>query len=127
VIKNANNYTLSQNAGTLPNMQDAMLDWFQKLTFIRIVKKVVNFNLVEVEEFDSFQGVRQPLSAQQLQMKPEGQRAWKCEMIHSFPDLVLKPDDQIKFNGVKYRVKEKTDDTEYGYIEYHIVQDFQQC
>jgi hypothetical protein len=124
-IHNASDTLLTANPGTLPNVQEAMASWFQTLTFTKIVKTVVNFNAVEVRTNFAFQGVRQPFTSQQLMMKPEGQRKWKWEMIHAYPDLVLQPDEIIIFNGLNYRVMQKYDYTEYGYVQYDIVQDYQ--
>lgn len=123
-ILNARDVLLSANPGTLPNVQDAMTSWFQVLTFTKIKKEIVNFQLVETSESTTFCGVRQPFTAQQLSMKPDGQRNWKWETIHAFPNLILKPDDVIVFSGCVYRVMQKTDYKEYGYIEYQIVQDY---
>lgn len=123
-IKNANKIPLNQNPGTLPNMQGAMLDWFQILTFTQIKKVVENFNLIEKTYSTSFQGVKQPFTAQELMMKPEGQRSWKWFTIHAFPDLVLTTDEIINFGGENYRVMQKSDFTEYGYVMYQICQDY---
>lgn len=126
MIKNAADVLLTANPGTLPNMQSAMGNYFQPLVFTQIQKKVGDtFTLVEQTVKTNFMGVRQPLTGQQLQMKPEGQRQWKWERIHAYPDLVLGVDDQIMFGSVQYRVTDKFDFTEYGYVEYHIVQDYQ--
>ncbi len=124
MIQNASDTPLDENPGTLPNMQSALLSYFQPLTFTQIVKTVENFNLVETLTDFSFLGVRQPFTAQQLVQKPEGQRAWKWETVHSLPNLSLLPDDIIIFKSVSYRVMQKFDWTEYGYIEYHIVENY---
>lgn len=123
-IFNAGDRKLTQNPGTLPNMQSAVLDYFQPMMFTRIVKTVENFNVVEKPASYYFQGVRQPFTKQQLMMKPEGQRSWKWEMIHALPSLILNPDDIINFNNVTYRVMGKLDYAEYGYLQYEIVQDY---
>lgn len=125
MIFSASSVPLNQNPGSLPNMQDALTDWFQPLYFTQIVKTVVNFQVVETPTITQFMGVRQPFSAQQLMMRPEGQREWRWEMIHCYPSLVLRPDDIITFNNVNYRVMHKWDYTEYGYIQYDIVQDYE--
>lgn len=124
MIYNAGDIPLDRNPGTLPNMSDALFSLFQPMTFRKISKTQVNFETVEVETGYSTYGVRQPFTPQQLAMKPEGQRAWKWETMHSLPDIELIPDDVIVFNSVRYRVMQKLDWKEYGYIEHHIVQDF---
>jgi hypothetical protein len=124
MIRNASSIPLSANPGTLPDVSGALADWFQPLTFTQIVKTVVNYQAVETETSTTFMGVRQPFSAQQLLMRPEGQRKWKWETIHAYPDLTLDVDDIITFSGVKYRVMQKSNWAEYGYVEYAIVEDY---
>lgn len=123
-IFNASSVLLNQNPGTLPNVSRALLNWFQPLNFVTIVKTVVNFAVVETLTTVNFLGVRQPFTPQMLLMKPEGERQWKWETIHALPGLILSPDDIITFLGVNYRVMQKLDWKEYGFVEYHIVQDY---
>ena len=108
----------------LPDVSDALLDWFQNMTFDLISKAITDYDLTETATTISTKGVRQPFSAQQLSIKPEGQRAWKWETLHCLPNVKLNPDDVVVFNGVRYRVMEKLDYSEYGYLEYHIIQDY---
>lgn len=123
-IFNASSVLLNQNPGTLPNVSRALLNWFQPLNFVTIVKTVVNFAVVETLTTVNFLGVRQPFTPQMLLMKPEGERQWKWETIHALPGLILSPDDIITFLGVNYRVMQKLDWKEYGYVQYDIVQDY---
>lgn len=123
-ISNAKDTLLNQNSGTLPNMSDALLDWFQKMTFTRIVKNIVNFQVVETPTNTDFQGVWQPSSPQALLMKSEGQRQWKWFTVHADPSLHLDPDEIITYLGTQYRVMNKLDYTEYAYIEYELIQDY---
>ena len=111
-------------SSNLPNVGSALLEWFQAMTFTRVVKTVVNFKAKEVETNFVFRGVRQPFTAQQLNQKPEGQRDWLWEKVHAEPSLILNIDEIIYFNSVKYRVMRKADWKEYGYVEYDIVQDY---
>lgn len=124
MIINGKDKTLSQ-INNLPNMSETIKNWFQNLTFKKIVKSIVDYQAVETETIISTKGVRQPFSPQQLKVKPEGQRAWKWETLHCLTNVVLVPDEIVEFNSIRYRVIEKKDYTEYGYIEYEIVQDFQ--
>lgn len=123
-ITNAGDSRLFQNPGTLPDMSTTLLEWFQPMIFKQIVKSVVDFQNVETPTDINFQGVMQPLTEQQLRMKPEGQRSWKWNLLHAEPGLPLKPDDAITYQGQQYRVMSKKDYTQYGYTEYHLVQDY---
>ena len=124
IFKNAASTPLNENSGTVPNVEVAMLNWFQKMTFTRVIKTQENFLTIETAEDFNFQGVWQPFTAQQLSMKPEGQTAWKWFTVHAQVGLILIPDEVITYLGTQYRVMEKTDYKEYGYVEYHLIQDY---
>lgn len=110
------------NYSGLPQMGEVLPSWFQTLTFTLVTKSLVDYEVQEVLATITTQGVRQPMTAQDLQIKPEGQRAWKWETLHCLPNVKLKIDDIVIFDNVKYRVKERWDWSEYGYLEYHICQ-----
>lgn len=123
MIMNGKDFKIGAQSN-LPDVSDALLDWFQNMTFDLITKAITDYDLTETATTISTKGVRQPFSAQQLSIKPEGQRAWKWETLHCLPNVKLNPDDIVVFNGVRYRVMEKLDYSEYGYLEYHIIQDY---
>lgn len=109
----------------LPQMGEVLPSWFQPMTFTLVTKSLVDYEVQEVLVTVTTQGVRQPMSAQELAIKPEGQRGWKWETIHCLPNVKLKLDDIIIFDTVKYRVMQKWDWSEYGYIQYEICQDYE--
>ncbi len=121
-IQSAKNLPLA--GSTLPNVADAMYGWFQSLIFTRVVKTIVDYQAVETKTNYSFYGVKQPFTAQQLMIKPEGQRKWKWFTVHAEITLILVPDEIIYFGSENYRVMQKLDYKEYGYVEYHLVQDY---
>ena len=124
-IFNASSVPLDQNSGTLPNVGDAMLDYFQAMTFSTVVKAVQQGGtVVETPTPVTFQGVWQPLSPRAVEMKPEGQRKWNWYRCHADPSLGLKPDDVVTYLGVQYRVMGKWDFSLYGYNEYQLVDDY---
>lgn len=123
-VSNANTVKLDEQPGTLPNLQGGVLNYFRQLTFTTIKKTVVNFQLVEVPVSFNFMGMVQPMGAQKLMMKPEGQRHWVWNTIHAFPSLELTTDEIITISCVNYRVMQKFDYSTYGYVEYHVVQDY---
>jgi hypothetical protein len=124
MIKNGSNILLNQNAGTLPDVSSAMHGWFKKMTFYRVTKTIIDFELVENSEAFDFLGVWQPLSARQIAYKPEGQRAWKWFQVHAEPSLALIPDEVISYQGTQYRVKGVSNYDEYGYTKYDLIEDF---
>lgn len=110
----------------LPNLSNPVRAYMQNLTLVKITKEIVDYEEKEVQTVIKTKGVRQPLPPQELEILSRGQRAWKWECLHLLPNVDLKPDDVVLFKGNKYRVKDKYDCSEYGYIEYLIAQDFEE-
>lgn len=123
-IQNGFSTNLDQNPGTLPNVADVMLDWFQGMTFELVVKAVVNSILTETTTPLAFRGVIQPFKPQNLEIKSVGERDWSWYMLHSDINLALSTDDVVIYLGKQYRVMEKLDYTPYGYLEYHLILDY---
>lgn len=125
VIANGKNRPINTQAGTVPDVSGAMTDWFQPMIFTTIVKEVEGFQSVETPTEIPFQGVIQPFTERQLLLKPEGQRAWTWHLLHADPSLKLEVDDVVDYLGVQTRVMSRKDYTLYGYVEYHLVQDWE--
>ena len=109
----------------LPQVGEVLPSWFQTMTFDVVTKTIVNYEVKETLTTITTQGVRQPMSAQQLSIKPEGQRAWRWETLHCLPDVKLQVDDIVIFDSIKYRVMQRWNWAEYGYLEYHICQAYE--
>ena len=80
-----------------------------------------------VESSFTFQGTVQPLSAEQLELKPEAQRSFEWLQIHvefsTKPDYKnLKVGDKIIYNDTPYRINGKKDYTLNNYVEYHAME-----
>lgn len=123
MISNAKDKGL--NYSGLPQVGEVLPSWFQTLTFDLVTKSLVDYEVQEVLTTIKTKGVRQPMSAQQLAIKPEGQRGWRWETIHCLPDVKLNLDDIIIFDNIKYRVMQRWNWAEYGYLEYHICQAYE--
>lgn len=124
-IPNAANRPLFDKAGSVPDVSGAMTDYFQTMVFTRLTKTVTGFQAVETADPIVFQGVIQPFTERQLLLKPEGQRAWSWFWLHADPVLTLQVDDVVLYKGVQTRVMARKDYVLYGYVEYHLVQDWQ--
>lgn len=123
-IGNAKNTPLNVKTGTIPNMGDALRDWFQFMVFGVVQKILLGFQVVEVAVPTAFIGVIQPFTDRRLQLLPEGQRAWSWFTVHSDPVLRLQVDDVIVYRCKRYRVMSRINHTIYNYIEYSIVEDW---
>lgn len=123
-IQNGKDTPLNVRTGTVPDMSGALTDWFQPMVFTTVVKETDAFQVVETPTAINFQGVIQPLSARQLAIKPEGERAWTWLMLHADPQLTLQVDDVVNYLGKQTRVMGRKNYTLYGYVEYELVQDW---
>ena len=110
--------------GNLPNMGDALENWYQTMTVSIVTKSLTNYQVVESLNTFSIQAVRQPMSSRDLQIKPEGQRAWNWETLHVKGDDVFNVDDIVLFNNKEHRIMQKWNWSEYNYNEYHMVEAF---
>lgn len=109
----------------MPQMGHVLDGWEVPLTLIKIIQDVEEGDLAYKEERFNFMGVFQPMSMEQLQLLPEGQRSWSHYWIHcKSGQLNLETADKIIFNNKMYKVIEKKDYSLNGYVEYHIVTDY---
>lgn len=123
-IVNANTKTLKQVTGALPNVSEVIVSWFQPMTFKTLTQNIVDFKNVPLVNEIKSEGVIQPFTSKDLQVKPEGQRAWAWYMLHCLPDVVLKVGEYVLIDDVKYRVMKMTDYSDYGYFEYDVIEAF---
>lgn len=123
-IQNGKNTPLNTNSGTVPNVNGAMLQWFQPMIFTAVTKIVVGGEVIETGTPINFRGVIQPLSNRDLLIKPEGERAWTWYMLHADPSLSLNVDDVVNYLGQQTRVMARKDYRLYGYIYYELIQDY---
>lgn len=123
-IQNGCNVPLNIGQGTIPNMMETIRDWFQIMTFTQIVKTVQGFEVVETPTITTFRGVIMPYSERTLYLMPEGERAWSHFMLFTDPVLKLEVDDIVTLFNKQTRVLGKLDYTLYGYVQFHLVQDW---
>ncbi len=124
VIGNGKNIPLNVQAGSIPNVGGAMLDWFQPMVFGIVTKEIDGFQVYETKTSISFQGVIQPFTDRQLSIKPEGERAWTWLWLHADPSLTLDVDSVVTYLNKQTRIMSRKDYTIYGYVVYQLVQDY---
>lgn len=124
MITNGKDKKIDESALGLPDLGPAPLSLFNKITVGIIQKRQIDGLTREIPVPKESQGVIQPLSAQEVAIKPEGQRTWKWYMLHCLPDLILKPDDTVTYRNEKYRVMGKEDFSDFGFLYYELCQDY---
>ena len=123
-IPSANRLSVSEAATGLPSVAGTLQGWFRALTLGRVTKSVVEGEIKEVTQELNCRGVVQPFGPRELKLKPEGERSWNWQMLHTTPDIALKDDEKIFYKGTPFRVMGQQDFSEYGYITYELVQDY---
>lgn len=109
----------------MPQMRVAFGGWQRKITCVRRQQSVVA-GLVEYTDYPfSFRGTMQPLSEKAITLKPDGQRAWAWYQLHCQAPCALNTNDQIIITGQIYKVMAMKDYSLNGYLEYHLVKDYQ--
>ena len=78
----------------------------------------------EIPVFHHTKAVKVPLKPQELLVKPEGERHWKWYDIFTIPNFIAHVDDVILFGVGRYRIMEREDYREYGFIRYGIIEDY---
>ena len=112
--------------GQFPQMGEVLDGWEFPLTLIKIKQNIVEGDVATQEEKIDFLGVWQPLRDEQLQFLPEGQRSWSWYWIHAKSGtLNLQTGDKIIFQNKRFKVMNVKDYSLNGYIEYQIIEDFQ--
>lgn len=111
----------------MPNMANTLNGWEVPLTLEKITQSIVDGDVQKATEKINFLGVFQPLRDEELQSKPEGQRSWSWYWIHAKSGtLNLQTQDKIIFEGNRYKVMSVKDYSLNGFIEYHIIRDYEQ-
>lgn len=110
----------------MPQMNTTLQGWEVPLTLVRITQNVVDGDVENTETVINFKGVWQPFSMQQLSLLPEGQRSWSHYWIHTKSgELDLKTADKFIFENQRYKVIEIKDYHLNGYMEYHVILDYE--
>lgn len=104
----------------------AFSGWTSKITLLKHTENIVD-GLVKITQTPiCFSGTIQPLTAQEISLKPEGQRSWTWLQIHCLSRAMdLIPGDRLTWDGDIYKVMAQNDYSLNNYIEYHVVRDYQ--
>lgn len=117
---------LNQLSG-MPQMSAAFSGWTISISLKKITQTVVNGFVQNAETDLTIKGIWQPLSPDEIALKPDGQRSWEWIWLHvEGKTLLFKTNDRIIRNGIKYKIMAVKDYTLNNYSEYHLVLDYQE-
>jgi len=140
-LKNAANIPLNVKNGTIPQMDEALHNWLQPMTFIQVSKyQSGGMNIesaIATQPWTApdgttiqgvtvnFQGIWIPRT-RQLVMKKEGQRRWSNVDVIAQTQLPLKNDDCVIYpvTNTQYRVMDAFPMALYGFYKYYLMEDF---
>lgn len=111
---------------TIPKIQDAFTGWETDITLVTISQVIDDRGIsIDTETPINFRGVIQPLSPEQLKVKPEGKRSWNSWQVHTHIDLNLSTGDKVIYLGKSYEVEALLDYSLNNYYEYHLLKDYE--
>lgn len=123
MIISAKNNKLTNVNPSLPNMANTIKSWFLAISFK--IKKRERQGIDYVESTESVintMGVVQPLTMEELRIKPEGCRSWEWLLIHCLPDVELNVNQYIEYDGKTYKVMASKNFEKYGYRRYTVLE-----
>lgn len=112
----------------MPQMGAAFDGWKSKLSLKKITQSIVNGLVQSSESTISAQGTWQPLSAEEIALKPDGQRSWEWFDLHiEGASVIFSTNDRVIYGGKTYKIMAIKDYTLNNYSEYHLVFDYQEA
>lgn len=111
---------------SIPNVSGALRGWTKKIPVIIIFQEIVDHKKVESESPAVKLEINlQPMPFEQIEKKPEEQRSWKWYSLWVRFGALLKTDDKIIIENVKYRIMKSGNWRDGGYQFYEVIEDYQ--
>ena len=121
------NIKINQLSANLPDVSEVMNGWEVSMTANYVTQAVVDGAVVDTEVNKPIKGIMQPLKAEEIALKDEGQRSWDWYQVHIRETVYgeLFTTQILIINSVPYKIKAKKDWVLNGYREYHAIRDFE--
>ena len=121
------NIKINQLSANLPDVSEVMNGWEVSMTANYVTQAVVDGAVVDTEVNKPIKGIMQPLKAEEILLKDEGQRSFDWYQVHVRDDVYgeLFTTQILIINSVPYKIKAKKDWVLNGYREYHVIRDFE--
>lgn len=122
--------TFMDQIAPLPNMSDAIRDWFKPLSVGKVTPIINEAGKVESSvSYCETAGFIQPdKDGERLARLPGGNRSWKYWVFYSNPNLKLETDDKISIlqygRQTPYTVNALRDFSECGYMRFSLIEGY---
>ena len=110
--------------GGLPDVSPAVDTLLMPVRVNTITKTLIDGYVKEKEQAIDTKAARMP-AKEGLEIRADGDRSWKWWTLYFSSPLPVNNDDVIVLNGVRYRVMEKHDWIDYGFIMVHCIEDYE--
>ena len=121
------NIKINQLSANLPDVSEVMNGWEVSMTANYVTQAVVDGNVVDTPVVKNIKGISQPLKAEEVALKDEGQRSWNWVLVQVREDIYgeLFTTQILIINSIPHKIMAKKDWTLDGYREYHVIRDFE--
>ncbi len=108
-------------------MSAAFSGWTQKLTLNKITQTIADGLVQDIKSTLTVSGTWQPLSPEEIALKPDGQRSWEWFDLHiEGASILFATNDRVIYAGKTYKIMAVKDYTLNNYSEYHLILDYQE-
>lgn len=121
------NIKINQLSANLPDVSEVMNGWEVPMVANYVTQTLVDGAVVDTEVNKPIKGISQPLKAEEIALKDEGQRSWNWVLVQVREDIYgeLYPTQILIINSIPHKIMAKKDWTLDGYREYHVIRDFE--
>lgn len=120
------NIKINQIACGMPQMQHTLDGWMISFIVKRTSQVQIDGEIINRSKLEKIRAVLQPLRMEELELKPEGQRSWPWYQLHVPVSYDALPNSSVvTIHGKDYKIMASKDYTLNGYIEYHLLKDYQ--
>lgn len=119
-------FKISQMRSGMPNVLEVLDGWMVDFIVDLSTQEEIDGDYTYRSKLKKMKGVMQPLKTEDVNLKPEGQRAWEWYQLHIQANQDRIPIGKIvTFKGKRYKIMAMKDYSLNGYYEYHLVRDYE--
>jgi len=107
----------------VPDVSDGILGFLRKTTIEIVQKQQVDGYTQEIPICKRTMAHAQPMPERMVALK-EGNRSWEWFLIYVEENVKLKTDEIVILFGERYRIMQKDNWAEFGFISYQAIKDY---